>query len=561
VSAVAEPSAVGRRRTIYIGLSLLVAILWLAMLPMRPLFNPDEGRYAEIPREMLASGDWIVPHLDGLAYIEKPPLQYWATALSLEVFGVNEFAARLYTALSALGSIAAVALAARRLSGGQAGFRAAAMLAGMLLFVILGQLLTLDMSLTLYLTVALTGFLAAQRDAEEGRPYRGWMLVAWAAAALGVLTKGLVAALIPAAVLVLYSAYGRDFRPWRRLHAWSGLPLFLAITVPWYWLAALRLPDFLEFFFVHEHFARYLTPSADREEAWWFFAAVFLLGSLPWTLSALRVLFLGWPTPGARHGARDGKRRGFDAALFLKLWVWFVCVFFSLSDSKLIPYILPAMPALAMLTAAIPEAVAERDFLRTAWVTVAVAAGLATLCLLAPGHIAPSGRSGYFLALRRPLAEIALLLAVSALFVLSRRRRDATEAVMFLGAGWCLAGLLAMRAAAAVAPIYSGVMIARAFPAMPPGAPLYSIASYDQTLPFYWGRTVELVSYRGELDYGLKRDPGAEIPTVTGFVERWTRERGAFAVMEIPMFDELEKRGVPMREVARDAGRVLAARQ
>ena len=265
------------------------------------------------------------------------------------------------------------------------------------------------------------------------------------------------------------------------------------------------------------------------------------------------MLFLDWPRPAGR--------RGFDATLFLKIWVWFVCVFFSLSDSKLIPYILPAMPALALLTASLPASALGRDLSRTAIGTVAIAIGLALLCLFAPGHIAPSDRSAYFLALRGPLAEIAVLLAVSGLYVLSRRGRDATEAAMFLGAGWCLAGLLAMRAASAVAPIYSGVGIARAFPTVPQDAPLYSIAMYDQTLPFYWGRTVTLVSYRGELDYGLKRDPGAEIPTVAQFVELWTQESSGFAVMEKPMFDELVKSGVPMREVARDAGRVLAARR
>ena len=551
--SLADRADATRRRSLYFGLSGLIAVLWFAMLPLRPLFNPDEGRYAEIPREMLATRDWIVPHLNGLEYIEKPPLQFWATALSLELFGDNEFAARLYTALSALGAILAVALAARRLWGEAAGFRAAAILAGTLLFVILGQLLTLDMSLTLYMTVTLCAFLAAQRSAEDGAPARGWMLLAWAAVGLGMLTKGLAAAAIPAAVLVLYSAYTRDFQPWRRLHVAAGLPLFLAITVPWHALAARRLPDFLQFFFVHEHFARYLTPSADREEAWWFFGAVFLLGSLPWTLPALRVLLLDWPRVGAR-----GK---FDSTLFLKLWVWFVCVFFSLSNSKLIPYILPAMPALALSIAALPEHVLVRDLSRTALATVAIALGLALLCLIAPGHLAPSDRSVYFLALRGPLAEIAALLAVSGLYVLSRRRRDATGSAVFLGAGWCLAGLLAMRAAAAVAPIYSGVTLARAFPDMPREAPLYSIASYDQTLPFYWGRTVELVSFRGELDYGLKRDPGAEIPTVDEFVERWNAESNAFAVMEKPMFDELMRRKVPMREIARDAGRVLAARQ
>ncbi len=548
-----EEAACVRRRSIFLGLSALVAVLWLAILPSRPLFNPDEGRYAEIPREMLATHDWIVPHLNGLAYIEKPPLQYWATALSLALFGDNEFAARLYTALSALGSILAVGLAARRLSGEAAGFRAAAVLAGTLLFVILGQLLTLDMSLTLYMTVTLCAFLVAQRSAEEGSSSRGWMLLSWAAVALGMLTKGLVAGAIPAAVLVLYSAYARDLAPWRRLHAAAGLPLFLAITVPWYWLAARRLPDFLEFFFVHEHFARYLTPSADRQEAWWFFGAVFLLGSLPWTLSALRVLLLDWP--------RFGERRGFDSGLFLKIWVWFVGVFFSLSDSKLIPYILPAMPALALLIAALPANTLGRDLSRTALATLGVASGLGLLCLLAPRHFAPSARSVYFLALEWPLAQIALLLAVTGLYVLSLRGRETTGAAMFLGTGWCLAGLLAMRAASAVAPIYSGVDIARSLPAVPRETPDYSIATYDQTLPFYWARTVELVSYRGELDYGLKRDPGAEIPTVDEFVERWTRESSAFAVMEKPMFDQLLQRGVPMHEVGRNADHVLAARR
>ncbi|HUA77415.1 MAG TPA: hypothetical protein VMA86_07065, partial [Acetobacteraceae bacterium] len=110
------------------------------------------------------------------------------------------------------------------------------------------------------------------------------------------------------------------------------------------------------------------------------------------------------------------------------------------------------------------------------------------------------------------------------------------------------------------APIYSGIDLARAVPDMAPEVPLYTLATYDQTLPFYWRRTVTLVSYRGELDYGLKHDPGGEIPSIAEFVPRWTAESRAFAVMEKRMFDDLVSRGVPMREVAHDAGRVLAVR-
>ena len=121
--------------------------------------------------------------------------------------------------------------------------------------------------------------------------------------------------------------------------------------------------------------------------------------------------------------------------------MWFVCVFFSLSDSKLIPYILPAMPALALLIAALPEGVLRRDLSRTAIVTVAIAIGLAAALPVRAGSHRAVGPERLFPGAARPLAEIALLLAVSGLYVLSRRRRDATGAAMFLGAGWCLAGL------------------------------------------------------------------------------------------------------------------------
>jgi 4-amino-4-deoxy-L-arabinose transferase-like glycosyltransferase len=566
------PSPTRRERSTYLGLAGFAAVLWLATLSLRPLFNTDEGRYAEIPREMLSGGDWVIPHLNGVAYVEKPPLQYWATALSLRVMGQSEFGARLYTALCALAAVLMVALTANRLWGAAAGWRAGALLASMLLFLVMGQLLTLDMSLTWYITLALVGFLRAQPHAQvvgesaarEGGPQlavaapgakreRAWMLLAWAATALGVLTKGLVAAALPAAILLLYSLYARDWSPWRRLHVSIGLPLFLAIAIPWYWLAAQRLPDFLQFFFVHEHVARYLTPSADREEAWWFFGAVFLLGSMPWTLAALRVLFQGWrrPSPGA----------GFNAALFLRIWVLFVCLFFSLSSSKLIPYILPAFPALALLTADLPRDVFERDLARTALLSFGCAIALAAICLFAPRYVAPSDRSGYFLTLAKPLAQIALLLAASALYVMSQRRRDLTRATVFLGAGWCLSGLLLMRAAAAVAPVYSGVTLARALPGVPADIPVYSVETYDQTLPFYWRRTFELVAYRGELDYGLRYDPQVELPTLEEFTARWRAASSAYAVMEKKTFGELAAQGVPMRELARDANRVLVARR
>ena len=425
-----------------------------------------------------------------------------------------------------------------------------AVLSGTLMFVILGQLLTLDMSLAFYMTASLAAFLMAQTSA---RPKR-WMLLAWAAAGLGVLTKGVVAAAIPAAVLTLYSLYTRDLAPWRRLNLAWGLPLFLALTVPWHWLAARRLADFLQFFFVHEHLARYLTPVADREEPWWFFGWVFLAGSMPWTLPALRVLFGGW-----RRALPAGSE--FQPAVFLWIWVMFIAVFFSLSDSKLMPYILPVMPALALLIAAREPQALERDFFITAVLTVAAGLGLAVASLHWAGVIAASDRAAYFLPLVKPVWQIALLLTVSGVFVLVQRPISATRAGVFLGVGWCLAWLLVVRAAALVAPVYSGVELAAAHNAAARAAPLYSVGTYDQSLTFYLRRTVTLVAYRGELDYGLRNAPAAEIADVSEFLRRWAAPTQAFAVMEKGMFDDLNNRGVPMRQVAQSVNRVLVARQ
>ncbi|HEX3848022.1 MAG TPA: glycosyltransferase family 39 protein [Steroidobacteraceae bacterium] len=556
-----ESSALApHERWTYAAVAALLALVWLAASGARPLFNPDEGRYAEIPREMLSGGDWVIPHLNGLAYLEKPPLQYWATAISYRLLGVSELSARLYSALTAFGTLLCTALIASAgegaraaigartdaQGGARAGWRAAAVLGGMLMFVALGQILTLDMSLAFYMTLSLAAFLQAQR-----RPrYRAWMLLAWAAAGCAVLTKGVVAAAIPAAVLVIYSVWSRDFAPWRRLNLAWGLPLFAVIAVPWHWLAAHRDPGFLQFFFIHEHLARYLTPSADRAEPWWFFGGVFLAGSFPWTLPALRALASGW--------RREAP--GFDAGRFLWIWLLFVIAFFSLSDSKLMPYILPGMPALAVLIARLPPKALERDMRVSALLTAVAGIALALASLEWTHVVAFSSRSAYFTPLAQPLLRVALLLFVSGAFVLVRAR-DATRAAIFLGLGWALSWLLVVRAASVLSPVYSGVDLARALPStLGARVPVYSVATYDQSLTFYLRRPVTLVAYRGELDYGLQRDPSAEI-TQDAFRRLWSAQPMGYAIMEKGMFQDLSNAGAPMRVLASTERRVLVARQ
>src|SRR5580765_4919870 len=137
---------------------VLLGAAWFATVPLRPLFDPDEGRYAEIPREMLVSGDWVTPRLNGLKYFEKPPLQYWATAAAYRFFGVHEWTARLWPALAGWLGVAAIGYAGFALGGIPLGAFAALALAGTLLHAAIAQLVTLDSGLAFFLTLAFAAF-------------------------------------------------------------------------------------------------------------------------------------------------------------------------------------------------------------------------------------------------------------------------------------------------------------------------------------------------------------------------------------------------------------------
>ncbi len=365
-----------------------------------------------------------------------------------------------------LGSILAVALAARRLWGGAAALRAAAVLAGMLLFVILGQLLTLDMSLTLYMTCALAAFLAAQSSTEQGRSARGWMLSAWTAVALGVLTKGLVAAAIPAAVLMLYSAYTRDFGPWRRLHAAAGLPLFLAITVPWHWLAAAAASGFSGVLLR----ARALgaLPDAERGSRG---ALVVLRRRVLARQPALDAAGAAGAVPRLASAGRAARFRCHAVSQDLGVVRMRVLLPVRLEAHALHPArdagaraahrLAPCERARAGSVAYGDRHGGDRDrrsrssaCSRRATSPPRTAAPISWRCEVRWRRSRCCSRSRACTCYRAAAAT-------------------PREPPCSSGAGWCLAGLLAMRAASAVAPIYSGVAIARAFPERAAGrAPL-----------------------------------------------------------------------------------------
>lgn len=515
------------------------AVIWLLGLGFRGLFNPDEGRYAEIPREMLASGDWVIPRLNGLVYIEKPPLQYWATAISEATFGQNDWAARLYTGLCALATVYALWAMVRREWGEAAATRAAVMLGSSLLFVLLGHQLTLDMSLTLFMTLTFAGFCNAQRAAR----WRVWMLLSWAGIAGAFLTKGLIAGVLPLFTLIVYSLLQRDLAPWRRLLLGRGAALFGLLCLPWLILIQHRLPQFFQFFFVREHFQRYLTKIEDRYQPWWFFIPILVAGILPWLLPALRSLVMDWRAAAARPG--------FDARRFAWVWCVVVFVFFSASDSKLLSYILPLFPMLALLMATMPTARLNADLRLTgagmAVLGVMVLAGAALLprILHAPSLYDPL-RAPYFLHIRPALVLMGLS-SMGGGIVAWRIRSDELRPTLAVGLGGFATWAGALWAAMLVAPVYSGAALYAQLPdSLRQDVPVYSVRTYDQSLTFYLRHPVTLVEYRGELDFGQTLEPTRSISTLAAFAPRWRDSTQALAVVEPKTYEQMQSEGFPM---------------
>jgi 4-amino-4-deoxy-L-arabinose transferase-like glycosyltransferase len=543
----------GRRWTV--ALLLVVAVSWLTIDSSRGLYNPDEGRYAEIPREMLATGDWLLPRLNGLVYIEKPPLQYWVGALSLALFGYSEWAARLYAALSGIATVLVTAWLARRLWGAQAAWRSGIMLASSLYLMLMSHQLTLDMSLTLFTTLTLAAFCMAQREETLPGERPRWMWLAWGSAACAFLTKGLLAGVLPVLTLSGYSLLQRDFRPWRRLALAGGLPLFLIIAVPWLVLMQRRLPQFFDFFIVREHFRRFTTQVEHRYQPWWFFIMILAIGSLPWLVPFVRALALDW-----RRSAPPGE---FDSRRLLWIWSVVVLAFFSASDSKLIPYILPMFPALALLGGSAPEGSLRRDLKATGLGLLAAAGACIAGAALLPElllHFSHPERAPYFLELRGPLVLMACALAAGGWYAWRRPALLLQAAAIGASSYIFFAGLL--WAAALLAPIYSGASLARQLtPDLKRSATIYSVGTYDQSLTFYLRRTVTLVDYRGELDFGLSLEPQKGLATVEDFMPRWRAEQQALAVMKPETYTQLAKSGLPMVPRASAPGELIVSRR
>ena len=516
----------------------------------RPLANPDEGRYSEISREMVASGDWVTPRLDGIKYFEKPPLQYWATAAAYEALGTNEASSRLYTWAAGFFTLAIVGFAALRLAGPQAAAASVLALVASPYFMALGGIVTLDMGLTLWTTATFFALLLAESAASQARVQRAWMLVAWAAMALAVLSKGLVGIVFAGAAVFFVMVFSRSVSVLGRMRWGWGIAIFLAIATPWFILVSRANPEFAHFFFVHEHFERFLTHEHRRVQPAWFFVPILLAGFLPWIPALFGAMLQAW---------RDRALAAGRFALVALAWSAFIFAFFSASGSKLPTYILPLFPALAFVLGRYLAVAPCRSLALSAWVSGAFSLAILGAAAFLP-QLTHDEWNRVLYADARPAAVAAgLFLAAGAAWAALALRRDARWQAMTAAAlGTVLAlGCLDM-AYNTLTPRQSGRGVAEAMrPWLASGPRLYTVDYYDQTIPFYLGRTMTLVKYVDEFETGLAAEPGKSIPRLEDFAPEWLRPGEALAIMQPRAYAQMKELGLPMQVLHDDPRRVL----
>ena len=523
--------------------TLLAALLFLAAVAVfepagSGLAEPDETRYAEIPREMLATGDFVTPRLNGLPYFEKPPLLYWANALAFRALGTTPWAARLPTRLAGLGTVALVVLAA-----GAGGRRRDGLAAGILLLAspigfLLARTNLTDGLLTFLFTATLLAARAAILRRDRDLPWRWLAAVAGAAAAGAFLTKGLIALALPGLVLLVWAAATGRFRSLAALLVSPAPLVFLVLAAPWFVLVERRHPGFLRFFFVHEHFQRFATGTAKRAGPVTYFVPVFILGFLPglsFFLAALR-----------------GAARRADPRFFFVVWFAVVFVFFSASQSKLPPYLFPAIPAAAVLGGGVAAATRRRG----PWAAHALlATALAAALVLHPvtrGFLMENRLQ----ALIAPALGILVLVAWAA-FVFAQ---DAPRlALLSLAAGWgAFLGAVVLAWPRVPQARYPAELAAAARAEGPPErVPLVGYRDYVNGVSVALAKPIPVAAYRGELEPEFEPNAAtreALIWPAERFWREWKGDRPMLALVRMQDLVEMMTATPPAR-VVRWAGR------
>jgi len=513
-----------------------LAVVWFALffrLGTLPLLQPDEGRNAEVAREMKESGAWLSPSYNGIAYLDKPAFYFKAVALSLAAFGDNETAARLPSAVFGLALLALAYGFCRRIHGTRCAIMAVIVIATMPLYVVNSRTVIFDIALAFFVSAAI--FAGYQAEQCEGKSRRNWYLLGALAAGLATLVKGPVGFLIPSLVLFVFHRVEGRRGVWKRFFAPLNLLVFFGATLPWFIGLSLQHPDFPYYGLIEESFHRFTTVKFHRTQPFYFYALIVAGMFLPWS----------FVLPEAGVAAWKNKLFKSPADRLCLVWAVVVIVFFSLSKSKTPGYILSVTVACGILLARFFERAMANPDGKALRMIGRAAITLAVLCLAA------AGAGIYFSTHLKPLAgplgippgdaeelshhlisAIILLLAFAGLGLLARYRRDASLAFISFALFPLLLLATNLSAIGLVFNAKSARQLAQQFPVLPPQTELACFECYPCGLPFYLGRTATLLTVDGReftsnyILFRLKNDPQwpANVVASTN-LDRWIAQQ------------------------------------
>lgn len=468
-------------------LFLLIGLFFCIGLGVRPYITPSEARYIEIPRQMLTTGDFLTPHINGVQYFEKPPLFYWLQAFFLS-FGNSEFFGRIATALVVTLTCLVTYATGRLLYDRKSGLLAASALATSILGYGLAHVAMLDAPVTLFLTYTIAAFIFAQKTGQIKFYY-----FMYAAAALAVMTKGLIGIVIPAIVIGGWIIFTNNWKILKETRLITGTLLFLAIAAPWHILMAMKHPEFLDFYFIHEHFTRFLSNEHKRTAPWWFFIAVTMAGVMPYLLS-LRLKALGF------------KEKNIHSILLF--WIILPLIFFSSSHSKLVPYIFPILPPLFIL---IGKQLAE-------WWDLPIAPKILRINALFMAILILGGIAFYNLKIPSPKLPILPLNSLLPLLfvtiflskVATSKKTTAKDIIVWTMVFAATLGLTANYVASDFDKRTIKPLTKILNKELQADDMVVAYNSYWQDLPVYLNRNITVVDWKGELKFGVEHTPDAK---------------------------------------------------
>lgn len=450
---------------------LALVFAWLLGLCDRPFSVPDEARYVEIPREMVVTGDWVTPRLNGVKYFEKPPLFYWIQACvqKMGASPVSEGCMRLPNLLIAVLGLIGTWLFARRFMGEELAEKATWMLATSALYYALSRVVILDMTVSVCAMFAFYAFYSSLKGSPQHQ--RWWMYAASVSAACGVLTKGIVVLALLGPVWLVWLTWERAWGQLRYIP--SSILLFVAIVAPWHVLCGMRNPDFWYKYFWVEHVLRYITDMHCRYQPFWYFIPVLWAGLLPWSTA--------W---SSRMGAN------LDPSLkrYLMLWAGWVFLFYSTSSSKIATYILPMMAPCILLFV---DGLTVKRWGAIFWFI------LALVFLISPMFFYELYESKHaLLPLVYLMTSVLLLMAFVLWFYPSWR----TLSLSFLAFLWVVNKGTVDFQKPSIKPLVPYILDFQA----KSGAKILGFCSYQQDLPLYTQQIITYAGYLTELEYGTQ---------------------------------------------------------